>query len=176
MKSINTEILLRNRRVFVQTREAYFEAATRSVDRILAFFPTDANYPEANRLDGLLRELVNNLYHARYYARLSIGGNNVAPPEEINNTERAFVDHVETMYSYARSINRFLRHELLIESFAREHPDVAENLRRYLAEIRKSDFNLIHVNLHHMRKRLTVYNRFMNHVATGSVVSEATTA
>jgi hypothetical protein len=30
--------------------------------------------------------------------------------------------------------------------------------------------------LHHMRKRLTVYNRFMNHVATGSVVSEATTA
>ena len=164
MKSTNTEILLRNRRLFIASRDDTFARARRLVDRILELFPDDApGAVDAAELEKRISELVRTLFEARYFARMSIGGNNAQPPPEIDNLERAFVDHVETMYSYSRSINRFLRHELLIESFVRDHPDVAEDLRGYLAEIRTSDFNLIHVNLHSMRNRLNVYDRFMNH-------------
>lgn len=163
MKSINTEILLRNRRLFIASRNEMFTRARLLVDRILVLFPKETlGAADGRELERHISELVRTLFEARYYARMSIGGNNAAPPVEIDNLERAFVDHIETMYSYARSISRFLRHELLIESFIQEHPDVSEEFRGYLAEIRKSDFNLLHVNLQGMRNRLNVYDRFMN--------------
>jgi len=164
MRYINKEILLRNRQVFVKARDRAFEEAGLLVDDILAVCGENGTEPfEAERLQNMMAGLVDRLYHARYYARLSAGGNNVDPPPEIGHTELAYIDHVETMYSYSRSINRFVRHEMLIDSFVREHPEVSENLKAYLAEIRKSDANLIHINLRSLRDRMRAYRRFMNY-------------
>jgi hypothetical protein len=164
MRYINKEILLRNRQVFVKARDRAFEEAGLLVDDILALCGDNgAGDFGTARLQDMMARLVDRFYHARYYARLSAGGNNVNPPPEIDYTEQAYIDHVETMYSYSRSINRFVRHETLIDSFVREHPEVSENLKSYLAEIRKSDANLIHINLRSLRDRMRAYRRFMNY-------------
>lgn len=164
MKYINTEILLRNRHVFQKARDRAFEEAALLVDDILALYGDNGTEPfEAGRLQNMMARLVDSLYHARYYARLSAGGNNANPPPEIDYTEQAYIDHVETMYSYSRSINRFVRHETLIDSFVGEHPEVSENLKAYLGEIRKSDANLVYTNLRSLRERMRAYRRFMNY-------------
>jgi len=164
MKCINTEILLRNRQVFVKERDRAFGEAGYLVDEILALYGDNGAEPfEAEQLQSTMANLVDRLYHARYYARLSVGGSNADPPPQINHTEQAYIDHVETMYSYARSINRFVRHEMLLDSFVRDHPDVSDDLNAYLGEIRKSDANLIYINLRSLRERMRAYRRFMNY-------------
>jgi len=164
MKYINTEILLRNRHVFVKARDRAFGEAGILVDDILALYGDNGMESfEAGRLKDMMARLVDRLYHARYYARLSAGGNNTDPPPEIDYAEQAYIDHIETMYSYSRSINRFVRHETLIDSFVGEHPEVSEDLKSYLAEIRKSDANLVCTHLRSLRERMRAYRRFMNY-------------
>lgn len=167
MKYINTEILLRNRQVFVKARDRAFGEAGLLVDDILALYGDDGTESfEAERLRNMMTRLVDLLYHARYYARLSAGGNNADPPPQIDCTEQAYIDHIETMYSYSRSINRFVRHETLIDSFVGEHPEVSENFKAYLTEIRKSDANLVYTNLRSLRERMRAYRRFMDYPQT----------
>lgn len=174
MKYINTEILLRNRQIFVKARDGAFGEAGLLVDEILALYGENGTESfEAEHLKNIMARLVDRLYHARYYARLSAGGNNVDPPSEIDHAEQAYIDHVETMYSYARSINRFVRHEMLIDSFVGDHPDVSENLKAYLAEIRKSDANLIYINLRSLRERMRAYGRFMNYPRAAAAEAQA---
>jgi hypothetical protein len=164
MKSTNNEVLLRNRRVFANARDAAFGDAGKLIDEILAHYGENGvELVDPDRLKKLIAALVDRLFHARYFARLSVGGNNVDLPPEIDHVEQAYIDHVETTYSYSRSINRFVRHELLIDSFTREHPDVSEDLKAYLREIRKSDANLIYANLRSLRERMRVFVHFMNH-------------
>jgi hypothetical protein len=164
MKSINAEILLRNRQVFVKGRDDAFREAGRLVDEILELYGENGTeYFDPGQLEDLMVRLVDRLYHARYYARLSAGGNNASPPAEIDHAEQAHIDHIEAMYSYARSIYRCARHEMLIDSFVRDHPEVSENFKTYLAEIRKSDANLIYINLCSLRKRMRTYHRFMDY-------------
>jgi hypothetical protein len=140
-----------------------FGEAGALVDEILALHGENGGaFLDAKQLKTMMGRLVDLLYHARYYARLSAGGNNVDPPPEIGHEEQAYIDHVETMYSYSRSINRFVRHEMLIDSFVGRHPEVSDSFRAYLSEIRKSDANLIYVNLRSLRDRMRVYARFMN--------------
>jgi hypothetical protein len=166
MKFTNTEVLLRNRRVFANARDAAFASAGKLIDEILTCYGENgAESIAPGRLKSLLASLVDRLFHARYFARLSAGGNSADPPPEIDYVEQAYIDHVETTYSYSRSINRFLRHELLIDSFVREHPDVSEDFKAYLIEIRKSDANLIYINLRSLRERMRVFERYMNHPA-----------
>jgi len=164
MRSINADILLRNRPVFVAARDAAFHDATRLLDEILAEVGASNNAAPASpspRLKKMMAALVDELYYARYYARLSVGGDTANVPDVIDNYERAYIDHVETMYSYSRSINRLLRHEFLIESFVAEHPAVTDDFKAYLNEIRKSDVNLIYANLNSMRDRMKLFHRFV---------------
>lgn len=170
MRFTNTEILLRNRRVFARARDEAFAAAARLLDDVIA--QSEAEGPSA-KLKDVMAALVDKLFHARYYARLSAGGNNLVPPPEVEDWERAYIDHVETMYSYSRSINRLLKHEVLMEDFAEDHPDVAADLATYLREIRKSDVNLIHENLHSMRERMVIFNRLMNRYADSPAAAGA---
>lgn len=164
MRSTNTEILLRNRRVFAHARDVAFGDAGKLVDEILARCGENGvELIDPVRLKKLIAALVDRLFYARYYARLSVGGNNSELPPEIDTVEQAYIDHVETTYSYSRSINRFVRHELLIDSFVREHPDVSEDFKAYLWEIRKSDANLMYANLRSLRERMRVFAHFMNH-------------
>ncbi len=166
MKSINAEILLRNRGICVKARDEAFARAGGLVDEILARYGDDgAVLMDPEELRNLMASLVDLLFHARYFARLSAGGNNTDPPPEIDYLEQAYIDHVETAYSYSRSINRFVRHELLIDSFVREHPDVSDDFKAYLEEIRRSDANLIYLNLRNLRERIRVFARLMNHPA-----------
>ena len=163
MKYTNTDILLRNRRVFANARDAAFANAGNLIDEILARYGENgAELMDPDELKNLMADLVDLLYHARYFARLSAGGNNLHPPPEIDYVEQAYIDHVETTYSYSRSINRFVRHELLIDSFVREHTDVSEDFKTYLAEIRKSDANLIYINLRSLRERMRVFARYVD--------------
>ncbi len=162
MKSTNTDVLLRNRRVFANARDAAFANAGNLIDEILARCGENgADLIDPYELKNLMASLVDRLYHARYFARLSAGGNNLRPPPEIDYVEQAYIDHVETTYSYSRSVNRFVRHGLLIDSFVREHPDVSEDFKTYLTEIRKSDRNLIYVNLRSLRERMRVFADYM---------------
>lgn len=164
MKFINEEILLRNRRVFTRARDAEFKEATRLLDDILMEVAANNNRDPSTpppQLKEKMAELVDRLYYARYYARLSVGGDPNNVPAEIDDHERAFIDHVETMYSYSRSINRLLRHEFLIESFVAENKDVSTSLSAYLKEIRKSDVNLIYANLNSMRERMKLFKRYI---------------
>ena len=88
MKYINSEILLRNRQVFVKARDRAFGEAGRLVDEILALYGENGNESfEAEHLKDIMARLVDRLYHARYYARLSAGGNNVDPPAEIDHED-----------------------------------------------------------------------------------------
>ncbi len=164
MKSTNTEVLLRNRRLFARARDVAFADAGQLIDEILARYGENgAELIDPGRLKELIAALVDRLFHARYFARLSAGGNNLNPPPEIDQVEQAYIDHVETTYSYSRSINRFVSHEQLIDSFVREHPDVSEDFKAYLWEIRKSDANLMYANLRSLRERMRVFAHFMNH-------------
>jgi hypothetical protein len=163
MKFTNADVLLRNRRLLVKARDAAFGQAARLIDDVVALYGENGvEIAQPGRLAGLMAEIVDRLYHARYFARLSVGGDGAEPVSEADVRERAYIDHVETMYSYSRSINRFLRHEHLIDSFVGEHPDVPGDIRSYLAEIRKSDVNLIYHNLLSMRNRLKLFEKFMN--------------
>jgi hypothetical protein len=174
MKSINAEIILRNRRVCAKARDEAFADAARLVDGMLARCrdggPVLLNPEELRNRMALLVDL---LFHARYFARLSAGGTNESPPAEIDYLEQAYIDHVETAYSYSRSINRFARHESLIYSFVREHPNVSEDFKAYLEEIRRSDANLIYLNLRHLRERIRVFARLVNHPAAVAVGNSA---
>jgi hypothetical protein len=159
--------------VFANARDDAFGQAGRLIDQILARYGENGHeLMETAELKTLISSLVDRLYHARYFARLSAGGNNTAPPPEIDHVEQAYVDHVETTYSYSRSINRFVRHELLIDSFVREHPDVSDDFKTYLADIRKSDAHLTYLNLRSLRERMRVFARYMNHPATAVYYDE----
>jgi hypothetical protein len=150
--------------VFATARDAAFANAGTLIDEILARYGENGTeLMQTAELKKLMVSLVERLYHARYYARLSAGGNNLEPPPEIDHVEQTYIDHIETTYSYSRSINRFVRHELLIDSFVREHPDVSEDFKVYLGEIRKSDAHLTYLNLRSLRERMRVFARYMNH-------------
>jgi hypothetical protein len=160
-KAENESKILRNRELFIQERDADFEHALKLLDRIVRLFTEEFNENES-RLFEDIDMLVSTLENARYYARLSIGGDNISPPESISIEERAFVDLIETMYSYSRSIRRMYRHEITLNEFAKNNEDLDDRILLYLLEIKKTDSNLILNNLKNMQKRIKTYREFIS--------------
>jgi len=153
--------ILRNRELFIRERDADFEHALKLLDRIVRLFTKEFNENESRLFDDI-DMLVSTLENARYYARLSIGGDNISPPANISIEERAFVDLVETMYSYSRSIRRMYRHELTLNEYAINNEDLDDRILLYLLEIKKTDSNLILNNLKNMQKRIKTYYEFIS--------------
>ena len=153
--------ILRNRELFISERDAHFEHACKLLDRIVAIFPNEISENEG-KLYKEIEMLVLTLENARFYARLSLGGNNVSPPSDISVEERAYVDLVETMYSYSRSIRRMFRHEVTLSEFAHSNEDLDDRLLLYVKEIQKTDSSLILNNLKNMQNRIKTYYEFIS--------------
>ena len=152
--------ILRNRELFILERDAHFEHACKLLDRIVAIFPKEVSENEG-KLYKEIEMLVLTLENARFYARLSLGGSNVSLPPDISVEERAYVDLVETMYSYSRSIRRMFRHEVTLSEFAHSNEELDDRLLLYIKEIRKTDSSLILNNLRNMQNRIKTYHKFI---------------
>jgi hypothetical protein len=162
--ALNEEILLRNRILFAKIRNEEFERGANLVVDILGKYDS-ATENDLDRFMGELDELVSVFERARYCARMSVGGNNIAPPDEVSYQERAFVDHIETMYSFARSIRRMLRHEMHVRDFLNAQKDLDENMADYVQTIKQTEANMVLGSLRSMLDRIELYKRFFNNGA-----------
>jgi len=153
--------ILKNRRLFICERDDHFEHARKLLERIVRIFPKELNENES-RLYQEIEMLVDTLEDARFFARLSLGGNNVHPPDNISIEERAYVDLIETMYSYSRSIRRMFRHEVTLSEYVHDNEKLDDRLLMYLMEIKQADSSLILNNLKNMQDRIKTYNEFIS--------------
>lgn len=158
---LNEEILLRNRILFAKIRNEEFERGANLVVNILKKYDNTTEN-DLDRFMNELDELVSVFERARYCARMSVGGNNIAPPKEISYQERAFVDHIETMYSFARSIRRMLRHEIHVRDFLTAQKDLDENMADYVRTIKRTEANMVLGSLRSMLERIELYKSFFN--------------
>lgn len=156
---LNREILLRNRILFAKIRDKEF---ARGAGLVVDTLDRHDNGAE-NDLDPFmedLNELVAVFERARYCARMSVGGNNINPPEDITYQERAFVDHIETMYSFARSIRRMLRHEIHVRDFLNAQENLDENMFNYVRTMKQTEANMVLGSLRTMLERIELYKEF----------------
>ncbi|UCE28230.1 MAG: hypothetical protein JSW52_05655 [Candidatus Coatesbacteria bacterium] len=163
---LNQEVLLRNRMLFAKIRDNEFNRGAGLLVKILARYENGAE----NDLDRFMKELddmVSVFERARYCARMSVGGNNVNPPDDITYQERAFVDHVETMYSFARSIRRMLRHEIHVRDFLDAQTDLDANMSDYARTIQRTEANMVLGSLRTMSERIDLYKGFFGDTGNG---------
>jgi len=152
------KVIFNNRDLYVRNRDRIFKTAMESIDGLIRKIEKNLNNDIRELYSGLDR-LVTILEDARYFARLSIGGNNLNPPETISLSERAFVDLIETMYSYSRSTRRIARHELTLLEFSESSKKLANNIKDYIQKTRKQEHNLIFKDLLNMKDRIDVYRK-----------------
>jgi hypothetical protein len=158
---LNREVLLRNRILFAKIRDKEFSRGTGLVVDILDRYGNGTE----NELDPFMKdlnELVAVFERARYCARMSVGGNNIDPPEDITYQERAFVDHIETMYSFARSIRRMLRHEIHVRDFLNAQKNLDENMFDYVRTMKQTEANMVLGSLRTMLERIKLYKEFFD--------------
>ncbi|RLC41055.1 MAG: hypothetical protein DRH51_04070 [Candidatus Coatesbacteria bacterium] len=153
------KIIFKNRDLYVKYRNKAFSKAIGIKDDIIRRIKSNSGN-DIQELYQLLDKLVSVLEDARYCARLSIGGNNIDPPETITVSERAFVDLIETMYSYARSTRRMARHELTLLEFSKSSKKLANNIYNYVKEANESEHNLILKNLQNITDRIELYRKY----------------
>lgn len=122
---------------------------------------------DLDRFMGDLDDLVSVFERARYCARMSVGGNNIDPPKDITYQERAFADHVETMYSFARSIRRMLRHEIHVCDFLNAQNDLDANMSDYVRTIKQTEANMVLGSLRTMSERIDLYKKFFGDTGNG---------
>lgn len=157
--------VLKNQELFRRLRNKAFIAAEELIDRTVANFERlKSADPLMEKLTAQMEEIVNTLEDARYFARLSVGGDNTNPPSQINDEERIFVDLVEMCYSYARSIRRITRHESVILNHIALRDNINPLIIDYLLEIRKADEDLIAKNMTNLQQRLKLYRRHLGEI------------
>lgn len=153
--------ILRNKSVFRNLRDKSFSEAELLLDDIVSNLERYINAdPLMDKISRCLEIVVDLLEDARYYARLSVGGDNVNPPRCVSDEERVYVDLIEMTYSYARSIRRIIRHESAILNQIAMRNNITPHIVDYLLEIRKEDDDLIAKNLQNLHKRLKLYRSF----------------
>lgn len=163
---LNREVLLRNRMLFAKIRDEEFNRGAGLLVDVLERYGNSAEN-DLDRFMGDLDDLVSVFERARYCARMSAGGNNIDPPEDIGYQERAFVDHVETMYSFARSIRRMLRHEIHVRDFLNAQTDLDANMSDYVRTIKQTEANMVLGSLRTMSERIDLYNKFFGDTGNG---------
>jgi hypothetical protein len=163
---LNREVLLRNRMLFAKIRDDEFNRAIGLLVDVLERYDNGAEN-DLDRFMGDLDDLVSVLERSRYCARMSVGGNNIDPPEDITYQERAFVDHVETMYSFARSIRRMLRHEIHVRDFLNAQTDLDANMSEYVRTIKQTEANMVLGSLRTMYERIDLYKKFFGDTGNG---------
>jgi hypothetical protein len=163
---LNREVLLRNRMLFAKIRDDEFNRGAGLLADVLERYGNDAEN-DLDRFMGDLDDLVSVFERARYCARMSVGGSNIGPPEDITYQERAFVDHVETMYSFARSIRRMLRHEIHVRDFLNAQTDLDANMSDYVRTIKQTEANMVLGSLRTMSERIDLYNKFFGDTGNG---------
>jgi len=152
------KVIFNNRNLYVRYRNRIFKNALEIMERLIKKIEKNFNN-DIRELYSELDRLVSVLEDSRYFARLSIGGNNISPPDSISLDERAFVDLIETMYSYARSTRRIARHELTLLEFSESSKKLASNIKEYVSKTREQEHNLIFKDLLNMKDRIEVYRR-----------------
>ena len=157
--------VLKNQNLFRRLRNKAFTAAEELIDNMVENFERLKNAdPLLEKLTAQMEGIVNTLEDARYFARLSVGGDNTNPPPQINDEERIFVDLVEMCYSYARSIRRITRHETVILNHIALRDNINPLIVDYLLEIRKADEDLIAKNMTNLQQRLKLYRRHLGEI------------
>jgi len=162
-RSINEDILLRNRSLFRRYRDDCFKNAVTIIYEVLNRFD---NKPiekgDFGELSEKIFKVVSELEDARFFGRMSVGGNNIAPPESIDSKERAWVDQIETTYSFARSIRRFLRHDLQLIDYNEGYEDINGDMAQYIDVIHQGDIDFILNNLNNTVERIEVFAGIFN--------------
>ncbi|MGQ9705610.1 MAG: hypothetical protein ACUVWP_01225 [bacterium] len=152
------KVIFNNRNLYIRYRNQTFKKALEIIEKLIKKIQSNLNN-DIRELYSDLDRLVSVLEDARYFARLSIGGNNMNPPETISLDERAFVDLIETMYSYSRSTRRIARHELTLLEFSETSKKLARNIKEYIQKTREQEHNLIFKDLLNMKDRIDVYKK-----------------
>lgn len=162
-RSINEDILLRNRALFRKYRDDSFKSAVAIIYDVLNRFD---NKPiergDFGKLSDEVLKMVDRLEDARFFGRMSVGGNNIAPPESVEHRERAWVDQIETTYSFARSIRRFLRHDLQLIEYSDGYKEMNGDMSRYIDVIHQRDIEFVLNNLNKMIERIEIFTRIFD--------------
>lgn len=162
-RSINEDILLRNRALYRKYRDEAFKHAVAIIYDVLNRFD---NKPikkgDFGELSSKVFSMVAKLEDARFFGRMSVGGNNIAPPASVDHRERAWVDHIETTYSFARSIARFLRHDLQLIDYSEGYGEMNGDMSQYIDVIHQGDVDFILSNLEKMIERIEVFTGVFN--------------
>jgi hypothetical protein len=162
---LDENAVLKNQELFKRLRNKAFTTAEELIDNMVENFERlKSADPLMEKLTSQLEEIVCTLEDARYFARLSVGGDNTNPPPQINDEERIFVDLVEMCYSYARSIRRITRHESVILNHIALRDNINPLIVDYLLEIRKADEDLIAKNMTNLQQRLKLYRRHLGEI------------
>ena len=169
-RSINEDILLRNRELFRRYRDDCFKNAVGIIYEVLNRFDNKAiEIDDFGELSSKVFNMVAELEDARFFGRMSVGGNNIAPPESVNHRERAWVDQIETTYSFARSIRRFLRHDLQLIDFSGGSEGINGDMSRYINVIHQRDIDFILNNLNKMIERIEAFSEVFNSDANNNI-------
>jgi len=145
--------------VFRKYRDEYFENAVSIIYGILNRYRDNSIEEEDfGDLSERIYDMVTELENARFFGRMSVGGNNISPPSSIDHRERAWVDQIETTYSLARSIRRFLRHDLQLVEYSEMSDDINGDLSDYIGIIHQKDVDFILNNLHKITERIEVFS------------------
>ena len=158
-------LMFQNRKALVRDRGAYMHKAYVLVETLVENF--EDTYQKEKGPEELLEQvntLVKILENARYLGFRSIGGNAQNPPENVTPKELALIDHISVMFSSAKLIYRFLKHECEVRSYERKHPTEDKSLKKYIKDVENEDYHLILLILKNMKKRMDLFIEFFGNI------------
>ncbi len=152
-----------NQKKALQDRQLFLKKAFKNLKEITNSYDNWIKSPEfIEILDEKFDEFLDNIYKARYFTYLSIGSDleNVSP--DVSFSEIMFLDLVETLYSMAQYIDRFIRHQKLLRKMKENVNPGNVKLMRYLLQIIETDNNNILREINTIQNRIDIFNRVMD--------------
>jgi hypothetical protein len=151
----NVELILRNRKSYLRDRYAAMVRAEKILKWLIDNFLTFSAQPERfDEIGARITNLMKELEQARFFARRAVGGNPEYAPPQISVQERAYVDHIETLYSNSRTIERFYRHHRRLRQLVGSVADGDSTMEDFMVRAEASDREMIYHHLLNMRFRI----------------------
>jgi hypothetical protein len=173
----NEEMLLRNRKSYLRDRDDSMTKVEKILKGLIDNFLTFSTQPErfdqiGDQVIGLMKELE----HTRFFARRAVGGNPAYAPPRITVEERAYVDHIETIYSNSRTIERFYRHHRRLRQLVGSVANGDSSMEDFMVRAEASDREMIYHHLLNMRFRIESARDFQQMESTGDGSKDGTSA
>jgi len=152
---VNREISLKDRRFFLEKSIKTLNLIVNSYSEWI----TKEDF--LIKLEKYYSRFLNDLYKARHFTYISVGGDLEHIADHIELSEKLFVNLIETIYSMARYLERFISHQNVLRKFRSSIAIHNYKHQRYLEQIIETDNNSILRELNTILMRMNMFQKFI---------------